>query len=192
MKTLKEAVEEYQGILDLHSIHCDIGVFWTEAENWKYNVYLSTKDSKFKTTCEKILRGIAKTDPNAVVLYNTDYEKICENCLDDTLTRYIYADISYYYNENNKEKSHNIYTFLEEQYSEKNTTTETEKEHDNMENAKQQQSMTRNDVIRIMEKELQELSEYNAVVDVPEDKCRTSEVMLEIARFLAEVKDTWE
>ena len=57
-----------------------------------------------------------------------------------------------------------------------------------MENAKQQQSMTRDDVIKIMEKELQALSEYNSVVDVPEDKCRTSEVMLEIAKFLLDTQ----
>lgn len=162
-ETLREMVKTIKEYAQGRSVKT---AFWKNGIDWhSYTFELDNK--KLREKDKQFLESIKKDDPKTVVIDSADYKKISYRGLPiDCSVDCMVADTIYYYNTGQA----NISNFLEE-YADKEA---------------QQDVMTIKEVVKIMEKRLKQLADWEMPETVNGNSI--SAEMLEIAKFLIEVK----
>lgn len=159
-KILRTMVETIEGYAQKMSVKT---AFWQEGKCWHSYTFDLKSNKKLRENDKQFLESIRENDPRTVVIDSADYKKTDD---DGLLVNAMVADIAVFYNT----RRANISDFLEE-YADKEA---------------QQYVMTIKEIVKIMEKRLKQLADYECFE--LSNGNSTSTEMLEIAKFLIKAK----
>ncbi len=164
---MNELKEHIQSISEVLKGECAKIAFWKGNKHWYSYIFELTKNDVLTEFDKKFLENIQKDDPNAVIVDSDDF--IEANGDGSILIDDMVISVLLLYSKGQA----NISDFLEK-YAEKNS------------NIEQQNVMTTQEIVKIMEKQLKKLANWE--ISETSNGTSISAEMLEIAKFLIEVK----
>lgn len=176
MASLREAIATFQKqVFQKDTLYC---AFWKDKAKWKHYIF-SIDNDVLSDVNKNVLNGIKRTDPHAIIINGGDYIYAGKDSFVLCIEHYIYE-----YRDDKQKHFEQIEQFLDFYDKE-----EQEKQMKSLQIQEKYCVMTRSDkVMTTMEMEFEKLRDFSMQCCDLEKSCMISNAMLEIAKFLVDIK----